>query len=1245
MDEDSEVSSVLLQGRPKFDINGHLDKSYGDSMDIPFGEVTEQVLSEDPDTDRGYTSYDLISRTLHQLARDGNHRLLAMALDRLGDQCGRRIDSLDDQQMAPLHYAARYSHPYTILTLLQKKAKVNIRGHNDVTPLHCAARYRKSIHSAKRKKQKAKRRKKKSREESLTVVNAEDEETERNGRNKEDKKEENKEGGDAEEEERKKTKEEGRNTEGASDHDDDESEGVIKVLVENGADVHARDIYGLTPLHYAAMRGHDVAARDLLEFGHVDTEARDKQQMTPLFIAATYGYVDICRRLIDNSADIIAMDESQQTPLHRAAAEGHNEILEMLLEAAESQGGNLKVEKLLSIKDIERLTPFHLAVMNGNIETARLLLKKGAEVNTSRDTLATPLHSAAVSGDIALVKLLLENGANIEAVDCNQQSALHKAAANNQGEVILTLIENGANIEKKDKDSFTPLLLASSSGNTDAVSVLLDKGALVDVIDKDDKTPVYWCAHQGHLNCLKVLLENEEAVNLIDFSDRFDNSPLHEAARNGYLDVVKLLLEKGSQIDNKNEDEETALHIAAETGQKEVVEELIKNYRFLINDENEDGDSPLHLASSNGRTEVVQVLLQASADVEARNTLLWTPLDCASANGHLDVCKLLIENNAPLDPLDKTKTTPLQLAAQNGHTEVIKLLIEKGASVAATDSTFRNALEIATAAGQKDAAIIIVRSSQWLEALRNVRYDNETGRRITPFRLLIQRFPEVAKIILDRCMTTNGRETEDIDYGIKFNFEFVDDTYVMNETVEAPAETAPLLTSTSAYEDPFDEYGRLYEQAEPYTTEPRLLKSNHPLMLMVKYSRTGLLGHPVSVSLLKHKWLSYARFVYYFNLIFYIVFLSFLTAYVCIAIDWRYAEILIKKQNISITSSGITCKEVDEFLNLGNEKFLPVAQWIIIVMTILNIVREIFQIYQARLQYLRFENFAEWLCYIGALLLVIDFTGDSQCSVREVWQWQLGAVVIFLAWLTLVLFFRKLPLFGIYVVMFTDVFITFIHFFVVFFLFIVGFALSFFMIFRSQLPFEYVGKSLLKTSVMMIGEFEFDTIFNNVDNNGQVTYPFVSYLLFIFFLILMSILVMNLLIGLAVDDIKAVQDQAVLKRRAMQTQLILDVEVLIPESLRRYFATSFRKLYPNRRRSPWQKMFSDFNLLHNFNYASVNDLNGSKEELVQSLNDMKQELSELKLQNQKMYALFSTTLMFHKRMKRMEKELLEGSDK
>ena len=45
--------------------------------------------------------------------------------------------------------------------------------------------------------------------------------------------------------------------------------------------------------------------------------------MTPLFIAATYGYEDICHRLIEKGANIICKDEASQTALHRAASEGH----------------------------------------------------------------------------------------------------------------------------------------------------------------------------------------------------------------------------------------------------------------------------------------------------------------------------------------------------------------------------------------------------------------------------------------------------------------------------------------------------------------------------------------------------------------------------------------------------------------------------------------------------------------------------------------------------------------------------------------------------------------------------------------------------------------------------------------------------------------------------------------------------------------------------------------------------------
>ena len=122
--------------------------------------------------------------------------------------------------------------------------------------------------------------------------------------------------------------------------------------------------------------------------------------------------------------------------------------------------------------------------------------------------------------------------------------------------------------------------------------------------------------------------------------------------------------------------------------------------------------------------------------------------------------------------------------------------------------------------------------------------------------------------------------------------------------------------------------------------------------------------------------------------------------------------------------------------------------------------------------------------------------------------------------------------------MFIDVSYTFMKVSVVVLLFIFAFSLGFFVLLSNQQYFENLVYAIIKTLIMTSGEMEYDNLFfdNQYQNEHLVTVPYMNTTkaLFVLFVLTMPIIIMNLLVGLAVDDIKLVQENAVLKRIAMQ---------------------------------------------------------------------------------------------------------------
>ena len=124
------------------------------------------------------------------------------------------------------------------------------------------------------------------------------------------------------------------------------------------------------------------------------------------------------------------------------------------------------------------ISPLHGSSAFGHVDSARILLDHGANVNAHSDEGATPLHLASVHGHLRLAQLLLEHKAISNArTKVSDSTPLYLASEEGHLEIVRLLLDHGADVAAREEKGLTPYQIATRRGHDDIAKLLLEHGA------------------------------------------------------------------------------------------------------------------------------------------------------------------------------------------------------------------------------------------------------------------------------------------------------------------------------------------------------------------------------------------------------------------------------------------------------------------------------------------------------------------------------------------------------------------------------------------------------------------------------------------------------------------------------------------------------------------------------------------------------------------------------------------------
>ncbi|XP_029048670.1 transient receptor potential channel pyrexia isoform X2 [Osmia bicornis bicornis] len=627
----------------------------------------------------------------------------------------------------------------------------------------------------------------------------------------------------------------------------------------------------------------------------------------------------------------------------------------------------------------------------------------------------------------------------------------------------------------------TCLLVSCYLCHLDLVKALLSKNAKVTARDSDGRTPLHLAACAGSVKIIEELLKY--GANPCEWDYNKKCTPLHCAAATGDFASVKCLIKSRADV-NAGLSGKSPLYYAVVSNAADCVEALLQA-GASPNNPQVYTETPLHVAASLGSVTCMKLLLSYGADVRVQfSSMRSTPLHLAAEEGSAECTKLLLDAGAACEVKNARGQAPMHLAALSQSAETLETLINFGATVSTEDNDGRTPLHAAVAKvtrGIELAGALINKADKFGYTPLHIAALNESSSTVM---MLLSRGADVT------ARTKGGISAL---------------SFIVRRTPDVlPRFISRLDHAISVHDHELGDLDcELRLDFRPLVPGGR---GETDLMLcLVEVGQRHVLKHPLCESFLYLKWLRIRKF-FLLNLIFHSIFVAFFTSYIAVTYFWNV------------------------------EKFKKILFWLVLIFTIVLAGKEFFQMTHGVYIYVkRWENWLQWSVILLSIIVLLMPIND--------WQHHVAAVAILLIWIELMMVVGRFPMFGLYIQMFTQVSINFFKFLGAYICLIIGFSLGFSVLHKNYKSFSNPLVGLLKTIIMMSGELEFEDVF--FDEDAPILYSGTAHLMLLSFVILVTVILTNLMMGLAVSDIQELRRCAGLDRLVRRAELVAHLESML----------------------------------------------------------------------------------------------------